>query len=57
MADRGSSGRSRVRTLTVAALLGVFIIGVVLAVVSHFMPGRLSVPLRRALERQGKRGS
>jgi hypothetical protein len=55
MADRKSKVRSRARSLTVAALLGVFIIGVVLAVASHFLPGRLSVTLRRALDRQGTR--
>ena len=55
MADRKSSGRSRVRSYTVAVLLGVFIIGVILAVASHFLPGRLSVALRRALDRQGGR--
>jgi small-conductance mechanosensitive channel len=41
---------SKTRSLTVAALLGVFILAVFLAVASHFLPGRLSGMVRRAMD-------
>ena len=34
--------RSKTKSLTVAALLGIFVAAVVLAVVSRMLPGRLS---------------
>ncbi len=38
--------KSRMRSLTVAALLGVFVTAATLAVVSRLLPGRLSRLLR-----------
>lgn len=53
MTDTRSPRQGRVRSYTVAVLLGVFIVAVVLAVLSHFLPGRLSTMLRRAMDRRG----
>jgi len=39
------------RTYTVTALLGLFVVAAVLALVSHFLPGRLSGLAQRALRR------
>jgi hypothetical protein len=42
------------RSYTVAALLGIFVVAVVLAVVGRFLPGRLSDRVKTALS--GVRG-
>jgi hypothetical protein len=39
------------RSLTLTALLGVFVLAVIVALISHFLPGRLSRLVRRALQR------
>jgi hypothetical protein len=41
------------RTLTVAALLGLFVAAVVLAVVGRLLPGRLSRVVRKGSDRPG----
>jgi len=41
--------KRKVRTITVAALLGVFVGAVVLAIVARFVPG----PLSRLVKKQG----
>jgi len=46
-----SSRRHEMRSLTLTALLGVFIVAVLVALLSHFLPGWLSRLLRRALQR------
>lgn len=39
--------KGRMRSFTVAALLGVFVVAVILAVASRLLPGRLSRLLRK----------
>lgn len=54
MAQAGQSGSSRrreMRSLTLTALLGVFVLAVIVALIGHFLPGRLSRLVRRALQR------
>lgn len=41
--------RSKTRSYTVAALLGIFIAAVVLAAISRLLPGRLSALARRLI--------
>jgi hypothetical protein len=41
MAEAGPPNRRRMRTVTVAALLGIFVGAVVLAIAGRFLPGRL----------------
>ncbi len=49
--EAGSSRRREMRSLTLTALLGVFVLAVIVALISHFLPGRLSRLVRRALQR------
>ena len=44
--------RSKTRSFTVAALLGIFVAAVVLAVLSRLLPGRLSGLLRSSMSRK-----
>jgi hypothetical protein len=46
--------RGGMRSYTVAALLGIFVVAVVLAIVGRFLPGRLSDRVKTALS--GVRG-
>jgi hypothetical protein len=47
----GKGGRPNLRSLTLTALLGVFILAVIVAVLRHFLPGRFSGIVGRAMER------
>ena len=44
--------RGKTRSYTVAALLGIFIAAVVLAVISRMLPGRLAGLLRSSISRK-----
>ncbi|MGD0863449.1 MAG: hypothetical protein ABSA21_11940 [Candidatus Limnocylindrales bacterium] len=48
MADAGRRGK-KMRSFTVAALLGIFVGAAVLAVLSRLLPGRLSRIVRSAM--------
>jgi hypothetical protein len=50
-----AGGRPNLRSLTLTALLGVFILAVVVAVLRHFLPGRFSGIVGRAMERADRR--
>jgi hypothetical protein len=52
--DDAKPRKGKMRSYTVAALLGIFVVAVVLAVVGRFLPGRLSDRLKTALS--GVRG-
>jgi hypothetical protein len=52
--DDAKPRKGKMRSYTVAALLGVFVVAVVLAVVGRFLPGRLSDRVKTALS--GVRG-
>jgi hypothetical protein len=47
--DQAKPDRRTVRTYTVAALLGLFVAAVVIAVISRMLPGGLSHLAKRAL--------
>jgi hypothetical protein len=49
--DETRPQRRKMRSYTVAALLGLFIVAAVLALASRFLPGSLSRLARRALRR------
>jgi hypothetical protein len=49
--DKAQPERGKMRTYTVAALLGLFVVAAVLAVASRLLPGGLSRLAQRALRR------
>jgi hypothetical protein len=49
--DKAKPDRGKMRTYTVAALLGLFVVAAVLALLSHLLPGGLSRLAQRALRR------
>jgi hypothetical protein len=50
--DKSNPGRRSMRTYTVTALLGLFVVAAILAVISHLLPGGLSRLAQRALRRE-----
>jgi hypothetical protein len=50
--DKDKPNRSKMRSYTVTALLGLFIVAVILAIVSRVLPGSLSRLANRALRRE-----
>jgi hypothetical protein len=55
--DADRPGRAKSHSYTVAALLGVFVVAILIALASRLLPGGLSRVVRRALRRGDETGS
>jgi hypothetical protein len=55
--DADRPGRPKAHTYTVAALLGLFVVAILLALASRLLPGGLSRMARQALRRGDETGS
>ena len=54
MAEAGPPRKNKMRTVTVAALLGIFVGAAVLAVVARLMPDRVSGIVKKVTDRGSK---
>ena len=54
--DKERPERSKTRSYTVAAMLGLFVVAALLALASRLLPGRLSRFAERALRRDNRDG-